>query len=46
MAWHGTETQLVRSFTAHKMAYEDRIHGMHLWRLGEAACLYLAKTDR
>lgn len=41
MAWHGTETQLVRSFPTCKMAYEDRIHGMHLRRLGELlACIW------
>ena len=46
MAWDGTETQLVRSFTAHKMAYEDRIHGMHLWRLGELlACIWPKRID-
>lgn len=46
MAWHGTETQLVRSFPTCKMAYEDRIHGMHLWRLGELlACIWPKRID-
>ena len=46
MAWHGTETQLVRSFPTCKMAYEDRIHGMHLRRLGELlACIWPKRID-